>query len=739
MKKILNGMIACSALAVAMLGSTACSDAFLEDKRDFNNVSAAAYDSYEGARGRIDDLYSWCQPGGSKVANRNGMNLGSDDDMSKSTEEYAGMGKWVLPTNNINTVSGVGSPNDWFYIQHNNIQQSVWGRIRNVNDAIRGIADSKLSQEEKDELLGQAYFWRAWCYYMLVKWYGGVPIVKEVLDPIEGPGTPRSSARACFEFIFDDLDKAASMLEAATGHGGWQNAADYGRITTGTALALKGRLMNLWASPMFNRQNEEARWRAAFEFQRDALAKIDACGYGLVDAAERNAAGWADLFVRSDRNPEAVMLTIYNTNQGDGITRKNNGWEQSIRPENTNGGGGKRPSQMMVDLFPMRDGKLPAGCDAYDNLPKSEIAYDEQCPWMDRDPRFYRTFAFPGVRWVYSGTPTIGYYPAAADYTLWSYVWYLDSNRDKINDPRNSSSKGPDGNENKAKGFYVRKRSCDNDASAMNYVFEEGFARSATPWIEIRYAEVLLNYAEAAAGFGQTDVAVEQLRRLRRRVGYTGDCGIADAADKQTAMAAVLYERQIELAYEGKRFDDMRRWMLFDGGAVQCEGAPAGWAVTGWGGNTCQWLGFKQFNGQRRENYEFRVTYDASAKVAETDPELAAKLGPGIGLDRWNGDPLTDLGGIERPAGVDLRNELAPQLAELKRFYENYLTCKIISGDGYDGETGIDYTVLFHPHYYFLGLTGGAQDKNRDLPQTIGWGDNLKSGAPGTFDPLAEE
>ena len=59
-------------------------------------------------------------------------------------------------------------------------------------------------------------------------------------------------------------------------------------------------------------------------------------------------------------------------------------------------------------------------------------------------------------------------------------------------------------------------------------------------------------------------------------------------------------------------------------------------------------------------------------------------------------------------------------------------------GDSYDGETGIDYTILYRPHYYFLGLTGGAQDKNRDLPQTIGWGDNLKSGAPGTFDPLAE-
>lgn len=725
MKTIFNRTLACS-LLLAATGLAACSDAFLEDKRDFNNVSASVYDSYEGARARLDDLYAWCQPGGSKVANRNGMNMGGDDDMSKSTEEYAGLGKWVLPTNNINTVNGVGSPNDWFFIQHNNIQQGVWGRIRNVNDVIRGIQNGLLPQDEKNELLGQALFWRAWCYYMLVKWYGGVPIVTDVPDPVEGPGTPRSSARECFRFMFDDLDKAASMLEAATAHGGWQNATDYGRVTAGAALALKGRLMNLWASPMFNRANDPRRWQEAYEFQQQALAKIDACGHGLVDATEQTAAGWADLFVRSDRNPEAVLLTIYNTNAGDSSTRKNSGWEQSVRPSNTDGGGGKQPSQMMVDLFPMSDGRLPAGCDAYADLPKSSIDYDEACPWMNRDPRFYRTFAFPGVRWSYSGTPSKENYPQdAANYTLWSYVWYLDSNKDKIDDKRGSSSMGPDGLNGNAKGFYIRKRSCDGDASAMNYAFSEGFARSATPWIEIRYAEVLLNLAEAAAGADQPGVAVEQLRKLRRRVGYSGDCGIDGAMNKQTAMAAVLYERTIELAYEGKRFDDMRRWMLFDGGAEQPEGAPASWQVSGWGGNTCTWLGFKQFNGQRRELYEFRTTYDGG-------------MGAGIGLDQWDGDPLTNLGGIERPAGVDLRRELAPQLEELKIFYGKYLACKVRSGDGYDGETGIDHAVLFRPHYYFIGLTGGAQDKNRDLPQTIGWGDNLKSGAPGTFDPLAD-
>jgi hypothetical protein len=84
--------------------------------------------------------------------------------------------------------------------------------------------------------------------------------------------------------------------------------------------------------------------------------------------------------------------------------------------------------------------------------------------------------------------------------------------------------------------------------------------------LEIRYAEVLLNYAEAACGAGEMGVAVEQLKKIRARVGYTStnNFGLQTnlSSDQSACFAAILYERQIELAYEGKRFDDLRRWML---------------------------------------------------------------------------------------------------------------------------------------------------------------------------------
>ena len=737
MKKIMNIKLVALCVAATAVGFTSCSEAFLEEKKDQNLVSSIVYDDYTGAKGRVNDIYAWSLNGAYSLDDkRGGLNYGGSDDLSKSTEEYAGLSKWVNPTVNMQTTNYVGENFnfDYFHGGANNVQTQVWGRIRNINDVISGIENSLMKQSEKDELVGQVYFWRAWAYYQLFKWYGGVPIITEVLPPVEGAGTPRSSAREVFEFICSDLDKAATLLEVATANGGWAKQEDWGRVTVASALALKGRVMNLWASPMFNRKNEAARWEAAYSFMKEAKAKIDACGHSLVDAQAQTAAGWADMFARTDRNPEAVLVQLYNTHDRNPEATENiglnNGWEQAIRPKNTYGNGGHQPSQMMIDLFPMSDGKVPAVASNYTSLGTSEIEYDELCPWMNRDPRFYRTFAFPGVRWTFSGDPSASnsnYWQNGANYELWSYVWYLKDDASKIGEFRSSSNHGPDGLNGSAKGFYVRKRTCDGDVSAQNYVWNNTFRASAAPFMEIRYAEVVLNMAEAAAMTNNVTEAVNLLRSLRQRVGYTGDCGISDGMTQQQAVAAVLYERMIELAYEGKRFDDMRRWMLFDGGATLPEGAPSTWAVDGWGGNTCNWLGIAPLNGKRRENYEFHITYDAG-------------MGAGIGEDLNNGDPLTNVAGIARPAAIDFRNEgevLTAQMDAVKKFYTDYLACKIYSGDSYDGETQLNYVITWRPHYYFLGLVAGAQNNNKALPQTIGWEDN-QTNAMGTFDPLAD-
>ena len=744
MKKVIKYM---SFGLTAVLTLSACSDQFLEDKKNYDNATTDIYNYVSGCNGRVNDIYAWCLPAvGDLSTGQNYLSVatGSADIAGKSTEEYSGFSDFVNPEIELTSMGTTNAVPDFFMGSNNNIQTSVYGRIRNINDCIKGIQGGSIPDEDKNILLGQVYFFRAWCYYNLVKWYGGVPIVKEVLEPVESSFTPRSSAKACIDFILEDLDRAATMLKGKVWSG-----SDYGRVTTGTALALKGRVLLLWASPLFNRSNDQSRWQNAYTQMKADLPIINGCGYGLYQTGSNvNGSDFAKQFLMVSNNPEAVFVTLYNNiASDDGLdNQKNNRWERDVRPANT-GGGGKNAGLALVELFPMADGKMAdlsaltpldkAGARTYTNtyskLERSQYAYDEAAPYMNRDPRFYRTFAFPGFRWAYSGDPTQRdshnpSYDAGTNYVVWNYKWYLEA--DEAGNPENGNSYSADNLYTSNVGIYVRKKSDDYDLGTQLYQYEPLSTKGAGPFfsqaplIELRYAEVLLNLAEAACMAGQTSEAVTYLQQIRQRAGYTAENNFGLqanlAGDQATCMSAILYERQIEFAYEGKRFDDMRRWMLFDGGANLPSGAPASWKMTGFGGNTCTWLGFTPMNGQRRERMEFRTGNQF-----------------GVGTQFWDGDPLVKAG-VERPAGVDFRKaDIDSQLTTLKEWYAANLVPQYKYSDGQDAQKNLEY-INFLPKYYFLGLSSGAQNANTGLPQTIGWQDYNNGGEPGTFDPLAE-
>lgn len=751
MMKRINKLSLAVAVVLATMSTSSCSDQFLEDKKNYDSTDTNAYNYMSGALARLADVYKVCLPDANSTPSSMFNSTGLNDDHSKSTEEYSGFSIFVDPEKPLTSQANNNTVPDYFQGTKGNPITSAYGRIRNINDVIAGVSGSTLTEDEKAQILGQTYFFRAWCYYNLVKWYGGVPIIKEVQPPLAESITPRSSAKDCFQFIFDDLNKSAELLAPFTENGGWTDpSTNYGRVTSGTALALLGRVKVLYASPLFNRKNDKDRYRDAYQTIEASLPRLAACGYGLANENDpgKNAGNWAKMF-SSVPSEEAVFVTLYNTIVKNMTPdyQKNNRWEQSIRPKNTLGSGGKTPSAMLVDMFPMKDGKLPLSCDAYNSLEKSTLAYDPELPFVDRDPRFYRTFAFPGVRWTFNGTPANdknNYVQEGSSYVLWNYVWYSSTEMRDKEDADSKSIYGADGLLNDVAGFYVRKRTDDRDINGTpRYEYSDGFERSASPYMEIRFAEVLLNYAEAACGAGHLDVAVAQLQRIRARVGYTGDYGLPSdlAGDAGKCMAAILYERQIELAYEGKRFDDLRRWMLFDGGKVAVSGAPATWTLGGdWAAGTDAYLGFKKLNGQRRDNLEFRVKVDGGlggegigktsynkTKPADSDPLLAK-----LGLTNY-----TTLSAKGLNLTQDFSNNSKSHMDDLIEFYKENLKRKTRKGDAYDVNQGKEY-ISFLPYYYFLGLQQGIQGSNATLLQTIGWGDYNNGGANGTFDPLAE-
>lgn len=752
------------AALLAGLAFSSCSDDFLKEMKSYDQTTEDCYNYYSGAQGRLNDIYKYCQPDVNSDANWQFPSTGRADDLTKCTEEFTGLGGFV--NDQIEYTSH--TPNevpDFGFKNTNNIRTMAYGRIRNVNDCIGGIENSTLPESQKRELLGQAHFWRAWCYYMLVKWYGGVPIVTTKQVPEAASFTQRSSTKDCIDFICSELDKANEYLAPYTTNGGWAKSDDYGRVTSGAALALKGRVLLMYASPLFNRSGDEKRWKDAYDCIKASIPVIKSCGNELQYQGDPgvNASNWASIFSRTGKaNKEGILVTLYNDILK-GSTPDyhfNNSWEDLIRPGNALGSG-LNASATMVDLFPMKDGKRPASCTAYTKLDASAETYDPNAPFLNRDPRFYRTFAFPGVRWAFDGDPNTSALnnPYKGDsYVLWNYVWYEKEEARDDDYGENGSAYGSDNLGSGAKGIYVRKRSDDKDVSKegarYKYSQETGFEQSANTWMEIRYAEVLLNLAEAACMTNNLTEAVEQLKLIRGRVGYTStdNYGLpADLeSDKAKCMAAILYERQIELAYEGKRFDDVRRWLLWDGGAnfSQVQGAPEHWKVGAtYGGNTCTWLGFTPLNGQRRENLFFRVKNDINNGLGGVNwlknPDETPLKDPNnpdpllkhlIAQNIERADYVLDL----RKSGTDFEN----QLTKLAEFYNNYLVRRLRKGDGWDQATHNEYSMKFRPHYYFLGLGSAAQNNNKTdfdyVQQTIGWEDNLNGGANGTFDPLAE-
>ena len=732
--------------AIAALLLTACSDSFLEEKKNYGNFdNTTVYSNYSGAEERINSLYYWLLPtsgsgdGNGTNAPNDWTSVGNADRWAKSTEEYGGFSIFVNPGEEITYTTSTNF--DYFYVA--NDTYSPWGHIRNCNDVIEGVTASSLTDEQKNELLGQAYFFRAYVYAHLVRIYGGVPIVDYVQDPVlgkDGDGSnliiPRQTTKACLDFICSDLDRAASMLPAR-----WSNENSYfGRVTSGLAQALKGYMLLYYASPVFNRSDDAARWEAAYEANKQALQLLQSGRFGLTYASnggQTNAANWArtwlDYTGSDGAVSEAVFVTLHNTKDnvsGQPDYGKYNRWEQNIRPHNANGGGGLTPTQEMIDLFPMADGLKPG---------ESSIAYDKRKFWLNRDPRFYRTFAFPGVEWQFS-QGDVDLSDAAlngiicpglrngADYQLWSYMY--NDTEDDLDKVTTSSGFWPDllrNTTDKTSGssVFVRKRSDDLHLHASPfYVFinsssnPKGFMKCAAPLISVRYAEVLLNFAEAAAGANHLGEALEALQQIRSRVGYTAEQNYGLPAnigsDRAKLIAAILYERQIELAYEGKRYEDMHRWMLFDGGEGQAT-IKASWAVTGFGGNTCQWLGVSPLNGTKRHTI---VMYCKTPSA--TDP-VAATRPAALTLD----EPMT----YDAATGTygDAR------VQALAEWYDANLERKDVNADGNDDAL----TIQYRPTYYFLGLRQNAMQTNPTLHQTVGWHD-LGRNADGLFDPLSD-
>ncbi len=405
-----------------------------------------------------------------------------------------------------NSVTDIGTAS-------NNVTANRYFDARRCNLALEGIDTSTtLSAATKKVLKGQFYFLRAYVYFRMVSLYGGVPLVMNVQQlSNEGvPAVPRSKTSECIAAIVKDLDSAAANLPAS-----WATS-EAGRVTRGAALAVKGKVLMYWASPQFNPGNINSRWEDAYLANKAAYQQCVTDGYILI-------AKYSDIFLTEDHK-EVLIVRKYTTTRDWGTNI-----EAITRPisEAPGASGSFQPTWNLVQSYTMSNG-----------LPVTDAAsgYNAIQYWQNRDPRFDATIAYNGVLWALSGKATR---------RQWQYNGVIDETAGSI-----------------ITGFYNR-RFCNTTLTPTQAAYASGSGGgNGMDWIEMRFAEVILNLAECANETGRMSEAKDAVRLIRQRAGIVAgayDYGLNVATDMASMRSLILNERQVEFAMEGKRYNDLRR------------------------------------------------------------------------------------------------------------------------------------------------------------------------------------
>lgn len=364
-------------------------------------------------------------------------------------------------------------------------------------------------------------FLRAYFYFNLARAYGDVPLITKVLTEDEANQVTRTPVADVFDFIVKECD---AILEAdqlpvrysdLVGDAANGSSTDGGRVTKQAVMALKARTLLYWASPLFNKENNSGLWRQAAQANKDVIDFCTANGISLGKYSEiwgtNNWQAGEMIFVRrvGDMNwPETTNFPV--------------GME--------NGNSGNCPTQTLIDAYEMQATGL-----AWDE-PGS--GYDQTDPYAGRDPRLAMTIAVNGDKWP-------------------------DTNPNPLETYQGGRNGLPLAGATPT-GYYLKKyldKTIDISTST-------GSGSTRHNWVTYRLGEFYLNYAEAVFNYlGSADAtdgtftmsAVDAVNVVRSRSDVNMP-GFPTGLSNDEFTEKYRRERMVELAFEGHRFWDVRRW-----------------------------------------------------------------------------------------------------------------------------------------------------------------------------------
>ena len=433
-------------------------------------------------------------------------------------------------SNAVNTINnGTWGPVNTFDDQYNNL----YAFLRSANVFLEESPKSRIfPTTDIPNLRGEAFFLRGMYHFELFKRYGKIVLAKRSFNANENLNLPRNTIEEVVAQIVLDCDSANALIPSVwTGSGagvpydGGYDPNNRGRATRAAALALKSRVLLYFASALYNTANDNSRWQNA---ANAAKALIDLNKHALLSRADFPNL-WNYSLAATQYNREVIFATT---------AVVTNAIEQNNGPVGFNAGLGRtNPTQNLVDAFEMSNGKL---------ISDQTSGYNPNNPYLNRDPRLNQFIVFNGAIFKTG--------------ILSRAVETFDGGLDNVQANLNSTKTG----------YYLRKFLSE---TATYNIPSPASVRK--PWVLFRYAETLLNYAEALnEAVGPNNEVYNAVNQIRTRSGMPGlIAGLSQAAMRDR----IRNERRVELSFEEHRFFDVRRWSL---GETFFNGAVRGMKIT---------------------------------------------------------------------------------------------------------------------------------------------------------------
>lgn len=506
-----------------------CSD-YLEKTPDADVTDEDIFGTFSSFQGFIEPAYGYFMDYNEGLITA--MNIGGETATTGTASSSGASNQgdyriWMTRTNNQTLFNHENTRGIW---------TGSWKGIRLANLALDKLPLLvNATQEEKDLIEGQAYFFRAFFYWEIIRSFGGMPHIDRVLSPNETMDFPRLGYQATTEKIVADFDRAVELLpedwDKTVVGSAFANAND-GRATKGAALGFKAKALLFAGSPLMNHETTQT-----YEYNTEYMKRAAEAAWEVIKLADQGVytlqpfTEYQKMFARSDGFNLWTTETIFEKMRSANGSTPFNLMGRIYWPARFNGNTNTECiNQIYIDRFEMADGTRY----------KMEYDTDNARRWNDRDPRFRQNIIVDRDQW---GT---------SPQTLLKLYIDGDGERTLLNGFRSP---------------YLTKKYWPKGSNT--YDGNMGSYRQAVP--HLRLAEIYLIYAEAVnEAYGATGsvpganfTAVQAVNVVRQRAGQPAtSAAAATAAGYSSFRDLIRNERMVELCFEGHYWFDIRRWYV---------------------------------------------------------------------------------------------------------------------------------------------------------------------------------